>query len=233
MSAGVFMTDTVCERQREATEWVVSYWYNADNLKLPRILLIGDSICNGYQEMVNNELAGTAYTSFYASSKCITDRTYLSQLAFMLDEYDYAVIHFNNGLHSLNTGPAEWKAGLQTAVKLIKEKSKGAKIIWASSTPLKSPDITAKVEALNEIAEKVMKKNDIPTNDLFALMDVMDRNKFWIDKFHFTDNAKEIQARQVSDFIRKALGKDKDSEDDAKKALKAGTNESGSSGKLN
>lgn len=227
------MTDTVCERQREATEWVVSYWYNADNLKLPRILLIGDSICNGYQEMVNNELAGTAYTSFYASSKCITDRTYLSQLAFMLDEYDYAVIHFNNGLHSLNTGPAEWKAGLQTAVKLIKEKSKGAKIIWASSTPLKSPDITAKVEALNEIAEKVMKKNDIPTNDLFALMDVMDRNKFWIDKFHFTDNAKEIQARQVSDFIRKALGKDKDSEDDAKKALKAGTNESGSSGKLN
>lgn len=218
------MTDTVEKKQREATEWVVSYWYNADNSNLPRILLIGDSICNGYQEMVNKELDGTVYTSFYASSKCITDHTYLSQLAFMLDEYDYAVIHFNNGLHSLNTRPAEWKAGLQTAVKLIKEKSKGAKIIWASSTPLKNPDITAKVEALNEIAEKVMKENDIPTNDLFALMDVMDRNKFWIDKFHFTDNAKEIQAKQVSDFIRKALEKDKASEDDAKKALKAGTN---------
>jgi len=227
------MVATVSARQREATEWVVSYWYNADSSKLPRILLIGDSICNGYQGMVNKELAGTAYTSFYASSKCVTDRTYLSQLAFMLDEYDYAVIHFNNGLHSLNTPLAEWEAGLRAAVRLIKEKSKGARIIWASSTPLKNPDLTAKAKKLNETAEKVMRENDIPINDLFFPMDAMDRNRFWADVYHFTDDAREIQAKQVSGLIRNALGKDKASEEDAEKALKAGATETGPSGKLN
>jgi hypothetical protein len=229
----IFTAATVTAKQREATEWVVSYWYNADGSNLPRILLVGDSICNGYQALVNKELAGTAYTSFYASSKCITDRTYLSQLAFMLDEYDYAVIHFNNGLHSLNTPPAEWEAGLRAAVKLIKEKSKGAQIIWASSTPLKNPDLTAKAKALNEIAEKVMNENDIPTNDIFALMDPMDRNIFWVDAYHFTDDAKKLQAKQISDLMRNVLGKNKASKEDAKKALKAGATETGPSGELN
>lgn len=217
---------------REATEWIVSYAYNANDAKLPRVLLIGDSICNGYSKDVCEELAGTAYVTFFATSKCVCDKSYLRSLAFFLDEYDYAVIHFNNGLHSLSSDRQDWEACLRAAVQLIREKSKGAKIYWASSTPLKDPALTAKARELNAIAARVMKAEEIPTDDLFALMDPLDRNVHWSDTFHFKGEAKKMQAKAVGDCVRSALGKGKASKADAAAALKAAATATGPDGKL-
>ena len=33
------------------------------------------------------------------SSKCVADSTFAGELALVLDDYEFAVIHFNNGLH--------------------------------------------------------------------------------------------------------------------------------------
>ncbi|OGV59141.1 MAG: hypothetical protein A2X49_02275 [Lentisphaerae bacterium GWF2_52_8] len=192
-------------RRREATEWMISYWYNANDSKLPRVLLIGDSICNGYQYLVRDELAGVAYVSFYATSKCVSDPSYLSALSFMLGEYDYELIHFNNGLHSLDTDRASWELGLKAALDLISAKGKGAKIVWASSTPLKDPSLTRKAGELNAIAGKIMAERGIPVNDLFALMDPLDRDEFWCDVYHHKEEAKKMQARKIADLICKAL----------------------------
>lgn len=217
---------------REATEWIVAYAYNANDEKLPRVLLIGDSICNGYQSFVRTELAGTAYVAFFATSKCVTDKSYLRALEFFLDEYDYKVIHFNNGLHSLKTPLDQWESGLRAAMKLIKEKGKGAKIYWASSTPLKDPALTEKAKALNAVAAKVMAEEGVPTDDLFSLMDPLDRNENWSDTFHYKDAAKTIQAKAVASCVRDALGKGRASDSEAKAALKAGSSETGPDGKL-
>ena len=220
------------QHPREATEWIVSYAYNANDEKLPRVLLVGDSICNGYHSFVRDELAGTAYVAFFATSKCVTDKSYLRTLAFFLDEYKYSVIHFNNGLHSLYTPPDEWEASLREAIKLIKEKGNGAKIYWASSTPLKDPKLTEKAEVLNKIAAKVMAEEGIPTDDLFALMNPLDRNTNWSDTYHFKDDARKAQAKAVADCVRAAIGKGKASEAEAKAALKAANSETGPDGKI-
>ena len=113
---------TRVEHPRESTEWIVSYAYNASDAKLPRVLLVGDSICNGYNKEVCEELAGTAYVTFFATSKCVCDKSYLRSLALFLDESDYAVVHFNNGLHSLSSDRQDWELCLRVAIKLIKEK---------------------------------------------------------------------------------------------------------------
>jgi hypothetical protein len=152
-------------------------------------------------------LAGTAYVTFFATSKCVCDKSYLRSLAFFLDESDYAVVHFNNGLHSLSSDRQDWELCLRAAIKLIKEKGKGAKIIWASSTPLKDPKLTEKAKELNAIAGRVMAEEGVPTDDLFALMDPLDREKNWSDTFHFKGEAKKLQAKSVGDCVRKALGK--------------------------
>ena len=217
---------------REATEWIVSYAYNASDTKLPRVLLVGDSICNGYSAEVCKDLAGTAYVTFFATSKCVCDASYLRSLAFFLDEYDYAVIHFNNGLHSLSSDRQDWEACLRQAIQLIKEKGKGAKIFWASSTPLKDPKLTEKAKELNAIAARVMAEENIPTNDLFALMDPLDREANWSDTFHFKTEPKKMQAKSVGDCVRKALGADKASAAEAAAALKAAATITGPDGKL-
>lgn len=197
------------ERAREGTEWDVAYWYDANDNKLPRVLLMGDSICRGYQGVVRDELAGTAYVSFWATSKCVTDRSYLKQLAYMLDEYPYAVIHFNNGLHSLSTDRKEWEAGLRSALVLIQEKVPQAKIIWASCTPMTNADLTIKAKSLNEIGARMARENSLPVDDLFGLMDSQDRAIFWTDTYHFDGEGAKMQGQQVAAFIRKALAESK------------------------
>ncbi len=223
---------TLVEHPREATEWIVSYAYNANDTRLPRVLLIGDSICNGYSGEVCKELAGTTYVTFFATSKCLCDKSYLRSLAFFLDEYDYAVVHVNNGLHSLSSDRKDWETCLRAALKLIKEKGKGAKIIWASSTPLKDPKLTEKAKELNAIAARVMSEEGIPTDDLFGLMDPLDREANWSDTFHFKGEAKKMQARAVGDCVRKALGLGQPSAANAAAALKAANTATGPDGKL-
>jgi len=227
------MADIEGGRPREAIEWIVSYWYNANEDRLPRVMLIGDSICNGYQEKVRDELAGTAYVSFYAGSKCVTDRSYLRELAYMLEEYEYEVIHFNNGLHSLTTpGLQRWKDGLRAALQLIREKGRGAKIIWASSTPVNDPALAGRVEKLNAIALEVMRENNIPVNDLFALMDPLERDTYWVDPYHYNDDGKKMQAIQVANAILEAMGKKRASDHDAEASLKATATATGPDGKI-
>ncbi len=192
------------ERQREGTEWSITYAFDANQTKLPRVLLIGDSICNGYHSLVKEELAGSAYTSFWATSKCVTDRSYLKELTYLLEEYDYAVIHFNNGLHSLDTDRVTWEASLREVIRTLREKGKGAKLVWASSTPLKDPALTAKAKELNAIAARVMQENGIPTNDLFGLMDPQDRT-LWSDTYHYHEPGRRMQAKQVAAKVRPLL----------------------------
>jgi len=217
---------------REATEWIVAYSYNANDDTLPRVLLIGDSICNGYHQFVREELAGVANVAFFATSKCVVDQSYLRSLAFFLDEHDYAAIHFNNGLHSLYTDLGDWENCLRAAVKLLQERGKGAKLIWASSTPLKDPERTAKAQALNAVAARVMAEARIPTNDLFALLDPLDRETHWGDTFHHKDDTRKLCGKAVADRLRAALGQGRASESEAKAALAAGDTETGPDGKL-
>jgi len=216
----------------EATDWMISYCYNASDNKLPRVLLVGDSICRGYESLVRDELAGTAYVSFYATSKCVTDPTYLKDLAFIIGERDYKIVHFNNGLHSLGADRKAWEAGLGAALDLIKEKTHGAKIIWASSTPLKDPALSEKARELNGIAERVMQARNIPTDDLYALMNPLERGVFWVDTYHYNPEAKKMQAKQVADLIRETLGAKKATEPEARAALAAAASETGPDGKI-
>jgi hypothetical protein len=217
---------------RENTEWTTAFWYNANDNTRPRVLLVGDSICNGYQPLVLNELAGVVNVAFCATSKCVTDSTYLDQLSFMLNESHCDVIHFNNGLHSLEADPAKWEAGLRSAIALIKQKCPDAKIIWASSTPLNDPQRTLKVQALNAIASRVMQENHISIDDLYASMDQLDRKQYWVDVYHFNKQAKVIQAKQVASYVLAALGKKPASEKDSTKALLATESETGPEGRL-
>ncbi len=231
----LMLTSSVFARvPRESIEWVKSYAYNATSReKLPRVLLVGDSICEGYSGAVCQELAGTAYVTYFATSKSVTDETYLDLLAFFLGEYDYDVIHFNNGLHCPRRERDKYESTLTAAIKLIKSRAPHAKIVWASSTPLKiaGPDANA-VKELNSIAARVMAAENIPVNDLFALMDPLDRNTTWNDMFHFKPSAIRLQGKAVADCIRKLLGANKASPAEAERALKENVTDKGPEGKL-
>ena len=75
-------------RGHENTEWSIYYGYHLtdQNRHLPRVLLVGDSICNGYQRGVAQILEGKMNVSYWVSSYCVTSPGYLKRLALCLDE---------------------------------------------------------------------------------------------------------------------------------------------------
>ena len=195
-------------RGHENIEWSTAYAYGlTDGTKdLPRVLLIGDSICNGYQEGVRERLKGKVNVSYWVSSYCATSAAYLPLLTIYLDEAKYDVIHFNNGLHSLETPTDAWAKGFKAALELIRRKQPEAKIVWCTSTPLANEVKTAKSRELNAAGAKVVAElGGIETNDLFALCDPLDRATNWSDVYHFRKEAKAMQADQVAAAVLSAV----------------------------
>ncbi len=198
-------------RGHENTEWSISYAYHLTDAKknLPRVLLVGDSICQGYQGKVAAKLDGKANVTYWASSYCVTSPGYLRLLAFYLDEAKYDVIHFNNGLHSCETPVADYEKSYRAALRLIKKKQPKAKIVWASSTPINTKDARAdKVAALNAAARRTADSVvGIAENDLYSLANPLDRATYWVDTHHYTDAGYELLASQVVEKVVAACAK--------------------------
>jgi hypothetical protein len=201
--------------QRETIEWCNLRWENTNDQKLPRVLLIGDSISVGYGAVVKERLKGKANVDALATSKAISDPGWLKETAYAVEGYRHAVIHFNNGLHGVHVTGHDYESSLRAHVKKLRELAPHAKLIWASTTPVPSREKgvaldekgNARVQARNTIAERVIKEAGIPINDLYGLV-VGDIEKLTANKgnVHYNDKGKKLQGQAVADAILKALG---------------------------
>ena len=196
-------------RGHENIEWSTSYAYGlTDETKdLPRVLLVGDSICSAYQSGVRVRLKGRLNVTYWVSSYCVTSPAYLRLLSIYLDEAKYDVIHLNNGHHTGKKTPMEaYAKGLKSAFELIRRKQPQAKLIWCSTTPLKSDAMTAMCRARNEAAARVAEEiGGVATDDLFALCDPLDRKRYWKDNYHFHNEAVAMQAERVAASVLSVL----------------------------
>ena len=142
-----------------------------DDPKLPRVLLIGDSVSRGYTQPTRAALAGVANVH-RAPANCGPTAAGVKNLEVWLGAGKWDVIHFNFGIHDRGTPAADYVNRLEAIVGRL-EKT-GAKLVWASTTPI--PDNPAQKQTARSIVEKnalaaeVMKKHGIPTDDLFAAM---------------------------------------------------------------
>ncbi len=188
-------------RGHENIEWSIGYAFHlTDSLRgLPRVLLVGDSICNAYQSGVRSLLEGRMNVSYWVSSYCVTSPNYLKLLAFYLEEAPYDVVHFNNGLHSLTTPTADWVLALERALRLVRDKQPNARIVWTTSTPLADAAKTEKCRELNKAARGVVERlGGFAVDDLFSLLDPLDRASNWSDVFHHRPAAVRLEAEQVA-----------------------------------
>ena len=188
----------------ENTEWSRSYAYHLTDARksLPRVLLVGDSICRAYEGEVRRLLDGKMNVSYWASSYCVTSPNYRTFLGIFLDEAKYDVIHFSNGLHSLGTPTPQWENAFESTLRFIREKQPSAKIVWCTITPMQDEERTAKVKELNAAGAKVVGRvGGILTNDLFALLDPLDRRTNWRDAYHHTSKVYKMEAKKVADAV--------------------------------
>ncbi len=141
-----------------------------DDPALPRVLLIGDSISRGYTVPARHALAGKV-NLHRAPANCGPTATGLRRLDVWLGSGTWDLIHFNFGIHDQRTAPEVYAERLEKIVARLEET--GAKLVWASSTPL--PEGSDKYRAgackkLNAVAAEIMRRHGIPINDLYTTM---------------------------------------------------------------
>jgi hypothetical protein len=198
---------------REDIEWV-DVWIPGNSVKdKPRVLLIGDSITRAYYDGVAARLKDKAVVARLATSSSVGDPALLAQVSMMLTHHKFDVIHFNNGLHGWDYTEEEYANHFPELLALLKKEGRGAKLIWASSTPIRNREKleefesrTERIKARNKIAAEAVTKEGIALDDLFSL--VVDHPKYWSnDGVHFAADGVNAEADQVAKMIGEALPK--------------------------
>jgi hypothetical protein len=192
---------------RENIEWHSFYSYNALDKKSPRALLVGDSICRGYQGAVREILGKKVNITYWATSNCITDPFYLQMLEMILAREKFDIIIFNNGLHSLSTDKKAWRKAFSLAMDYLARRVPATRVVVLNSTPKRDGD--PRVKELNQLAESVAKEKNLAAADIYSLC-VNWNKKEWSDRYHFNKKGRQQQAEFVANVILKYIGRTAD-----------------------
>ena len=194
---------------REAIEWCDVWMPNMNDHALPRVLLIGDSITRAYFPAVERKLPGKAYVARIATSKAIGDPALLAEVSVFLGEAHFDVVHFNVGMHGWEYSEDEYRRHLPALVATIRKHARGARLIWASTTPVRvdrAPGPSReRIEARNAIAREYMSKAGIPIDDLYGLMEP--HTDLHSDDIHFNQSGSAMMGDKVADATAELLPK--------------------------
>ena len=194
---------------RERFEWSNNWWDHADDTALPRVLLVGDSICCGYGPVVTRLLEGSFHVDRIANSRGVHDPILFSEVGMALADRPYRAIHFNNGLHAVHLADADYERGLRAYVRLIRDAGAAARLVWASSTPVAQPlpghpldeARNAQVVRRNALAAALMAEQGIAVDDLYAL--VIGRDELRApDGYHYNDDGYCLMGSAVAEALR-------------------------------
>lgn len=189
-----------------------------DDPKLPRVLLIGDSISIGYTLPVREKLKGKANVHRIPQNGGATE-VGLEKMSAWLGKGKWDVIHFNFGLHdakynSETTQRASREQYIENLKKLITQmKATGAKLVFATTTPVPMGGVLSptrkfdSVEARNELAVQLMQSSDVAIDDLYATAKPIMEKHGRPNDVHFAPEGYEVLATAVAASVEAALTK--------------------------
>lgn len=197
---------------REYIEWSDVWIPGANQTDLPRVLLIGNSITRGYSRKVEAALKGKAYVGRLSNSKSVGDPALIDELAVILKNTKFDIIHFNNGLHGFDYTEEEYDKSFPQLIKVIRKYAPKAKLIWATITPVRTGEdmkelapITERLKVRNQIALKHINRAGIEVNDLWKT--VIDYPEYYAggDGTHPAEVGYSVLAAQVVKVLGKEL----------------------------
>lgn len=183
---------------------------------LPRVLLIGDSISIGYTLPVRELLKTKANVHRIPMNGGATE-VGLENIKDWLGDGPWDVIHFNFGLHdakysSETTQRASREQYADNLRLLIAQmKATGAKLIFATTTPVPKNGVLTPTRKFDSIAERnavalqVMKDNGVAIDDLYAVVLPVQEKVGRPNDVHYQPEGYALLAKAVAASIETAL----------------------------
>jgi hypothetical protein len=195
-----------------ATRLANAYLSPASSGKLPRLMLIGDSIRMNYQPVVEKELAGE-FEVIAPEENCRFAKYALNELERWFEACgEPDIIHWNIGLwdsavvckeDGMFTSPEEY---LYYMSRIQRELFKHThKIIFATTTPVLPGSLNQHIEyidSLNKIIVPFMKEQGVVINDLYELLKSNEREWQSTDCIHLNQVGSQVIGKAVADAVR-------------------------------
>jgi hypothetical protein len=199
-----------------------------DDPRLPRVLLIGDSISIGYTLPVQQLLKGKANVHRIPENGEYSGYG-LAHIKEWLGDGTWDIIYFNWGIwdtHLLDssggiifdengdigravirTSIGEYQENLNKLIDTMQRT--GAKLIWASSTPVMSRKGTRleDIAKYNKAAAEVIYLRHVMIDDLYSMIEPHASEMQSEDGCHFKPQGNEYLGKHVSECILAALSK--------------------------
>ena len=189
---------------------------------MKRVLLLGDSICEGYTPYVKERFAERVIV--YRPKEVGRFTTYMLRYIAewarnMRIGSNIDVVHFNVGLWDIlriyGDEPLvsldDYTRNLKRIIQRIRYVFPNAKLVFATITPILEGESgyfllrqNADVELYNKKAEEIMNENAIEINDLYVLAKGFAED-LYLDMVHFTEEGYRYLAEQVSRYIERNL----------------------------
>jgi acyl-CoA thioesterase-1 len=180
---------------------------------LPRVLLIGDSIMNGYSPTVIHALREKAnVVRMVAFGMIGRDDAGAAAFCAKLRDGDYALIHYNDGLHSLPPRITDEQFGVGLSAMLKHLKTVSPRILWATTTPAPDRNNTlgaesqnATVVVRNTMSKKIASDFSVPVVDLYGLVIEKRETLQGFANLHFTPEGSKLMGEHIAARILEAL----------------------------
>ena len=193
---------------KEKIEWIQSRCDRADENKLPRVLLAGDSITLGYAERVKELLYDKYYVDYIATSYMPDSPFFNVLLPEFIKDGKYAIAHINVGLHGEKLSKRAYYSKYLRLLTSIKK----TKIVLATSTAVhekggeKLDKIwTKKLKERNDSVLKICQKEGYKTDDLYAVSLRIPKQLRNEDGVHYLDEGYAFLAEYVAESIKDAM----------------------------
>jgi hypothetical protein len=212
-----FLTSAVCRAEDKPAD------------DMPKVLIIGDTIYMAYMKPLQKLLLGKA-TALHNQGNAAHSAHGLANIDKWLGDTNWAVVHFNHGLHDLKIVDKKGRSvksreegdlqipldqyEMKLEAMLMRFKKTDAKLIFATTTPypdkglrpIREPGMAAKY---NAVALKIMKKYNVSINDLhaFALpqLEKLQRPA----NVHFKPEGSQALGKEVARHVLEAIGQKK------------------------
>lgn len=195
--------------------------------RLPRILIIGDSISGHYLYGVRERMRDKANVIGESSMKKGTWASmgpsfYRADWAskgddlknFLAERGPFDIVHFNNGIHNFSrANPGDEKPYAEQLRKVVATiRAAGAVCLFANSTGTlgdnvipNSPRYLTNCRAFNAAAEAVMRELNVPVTDIHNLIQPRIKELISSDLIHTTKEADEMMADLIAKRLTETL----------------------------
>ena len=194
---------------KEQFEWIHSWCDETGKEDLPRVLLVGDSITHNYQENVRELLRDVCYVDYISTSYAIDAKIYNRLVYDFMMDSNYALIHFNHGLHGIHLPKRSYKSKV---AKLLRKVDAKVKIILATSTIVYKKGNKRldgawmkRVKERNAAVYELASEKRYAIDDLYAVSTSIPKEYRYEDGTHYLEEGYAMLAKKVAECIQKEL----------------------------